>query len=54
MLPPGFSHMFTIFSSGSQDTHAKSYNMFLAEQEKYHLPLKFIYLAFVEEGKKLN
>lgn len=53
MLPPGFSHMFTIFSSGSQDTHAKSYNIFLAEQGKYHLPLKFIYLDFVEEGKKL-
>lgn len=51
MLPPGLSHMFTIFSSGSQDTHAKSYNMLLAEQEKYRLPLKFIYLVFVEEGK---
>lgn len=32
-LPPGLSHMFTIFSSDSQDTRAKSYKMFLAEQE---------------------
>lgn len=48
-LPPEFSHVSTIFSSGS---HAKSY-MFLAEQEKYHLPHKFMYLVFVEEGKIL-
>lgn len=33
MLPPGLSHMFTIFSSDSHDTHAKSHKMFLAEQK---------------------